>query len=161
MEQLLPTQVVSEDQREVLRLLCRAHELEVENTELQANGLCRKNLLCQKDFVIQRCHQHRRLCEQIIQDQRQLIEGETALTSVRGASRKSRRCTRAPNRSHSTGRARRRQPPALSTLPSHLHLHLHGPHQVCAERARVNRRLTPTGAYHARRAVRFSLTHAS
>uniref|UniRef100_A0A8D2C4X5 Kinesin-like protein n=1 Tax=Sus scrofa TaxID=9823 RepID=A0A8D2C4X5_PIG len=74
MEQLLPTQVVSEDQREVLRLLCRAHELEVENTELQANSLCRKNLLCQKDFVIQRCHQHRRLCEQIIQDQRQLIE---------------------------------------------------------------------------------------
>ena len=32
MEELLPTQVISEDQREVLRLLCRAHELEVENT---------------------------------------------------------------------------------------------------------------------------------
>nr|XP_031289190.1 kinesin-like protein KIF19 [Camelus dromedarius] len=74
MEKLLPAQVISEDQREVLRLLCRAHELEVENTELQASSLCRKNLLCQKDFVIQRYHQHRLLCEQIIQDQRQLLQ---------------------------------------------------------------------------------------
>ncbi|KAK7806513.1 hypothetical protein U0070_017505 [Myodes glareolus] len=61
MEKLLPRQVTSEDQREVLQLLCRAHELEVENTELQADNLCRKNLLCQKDFVIQRYHQHRML----------------------------------------------------------------------------------------------------
>ncbi|XP_049761021.1 kinesin-like protein KIF19 [Elephas maximus indicus] len=77
MEKLLPRQAINEDQREVLRLLCHAHELEVENTELQANNLYRKNLLCQKDFVIQRYHQHRLLCEQIIQDQRQLIQGES------------------------------------------------------------------------------------
>ncbi|XP_021109856.1 kinesin-like protein KIF19 [Heterocephalus glaber] len=74
METLLPTQVTSEDQQEVLRLLCRAHELEVENTELRADGLCRKSLLCQKDLVIQRCQQHRRLCEQLIQGQRQLMQ---------------------------------------------------------------------------------------
>ncbi|XP_012494364.1 PREDICTED: kinesin-like protein KIF19 [Propithecus coquereli] len=74
MENLLPRQVTSEDQREVLRLLCRAHELEVENTALQASNLCRKNLLCQKDFVIQRYHQHRLLCEQVIHEQRQLIQ---------------------------------------------------------------------------------------
>ncbi|XP_069341779.1 kinesin-like protein KIF19 [Eulemur rufifrons] len=74
MEKLLPRQVTSEDQREVLRLLCRAHELEVENTALQASNLCRKNLLCQKDFVIQRYHQHRLLCEQVIREQRQLIQ---------------------------------------------------------------------------------------
>ncbi|KAI5935818.1 kinesin-like protein KIF19 isoform X1 [Manis javanica] len=74
MEKLLPRQVISEDQREVLRLLCRAHELEVENTELQADSLRSKHLLCEKDFVIQRCHQHRMLCEQIIQDQRRLIQ---------------------------------------------------------------------------------------
>ncbi|XP_075813018.1 kinesin-like protein KIF19 [Microtus pennsylvanicus] len=74
MEKLLPRQVTSEDQREVLQLLCRAHELEVENTELQADNLCLKNLLCQKDFVIQRYHQHRMLCEQVIQGQRQLMQ---------------------------------------------------------------------------------------
>ncbi|XP_070088670.1 kinesin-like protein KIF19 [Equus caballus] len=74
MEKLLPQQVVSEDQREVLRLLCRAHELEVENTELQARGLRSKNLLCQKDLVIRRYQQHRLLCEHIIRDQRQLLQ---------------------------------------------------------------------------------------
>ncbi|XP_071461857.1 kinesin-like protein KIF19 [Marmota flaviventris] len=74
MEKLLPEQVTSEDQREVLRLLGRAHELEVENTELQANSLYWKNLLCQKDFMIQRYHQHRLLCEQVIQEQRQLMQ---------------------------------------------------------------------------------------
>uniref|UniRef100_A0A8C2V3X4 Kinesin-like protein n=1 Tax=Chinchilla lanigera TaxID=34839 RepID=A0A8C2V3X4_CHILA len=73
METLLPTQVTSEDQREVLRLLCRAHELEVENTELRADNLCRKTLLCQKDLVIQHCRQHQRLCEQLIRGQRQLM----------------------------------------------------------------------------------------
>lgn len=71
----------------MVRLLCRAHELEVENTELQADSLCRRSLLCQKDFVIQRYHQHRLLCEQLLRDQRQLIEGEAdrrRTGSVRG-----------------------------------------------------------------------------
>ncbi|XP_072453812.1 kinesin-like protein KIF19 isoform X2 [Notamacropus eugenii] len=75
MEKLLPKQIINKDQREVLRLLCKAHELEVENTELQANNLYQKNLLCQKDFVIQRYYQHRLLCEEIIQQQRELIKG--------------------------------------------------------------------------------------
>ncbi|XP_073742445.1 kinesin-like protein KIF19 [Callorhinus ursinus] len=74
LEKLLPTQVISEDQREVLRLLCWAHELELENTELQAGKLRRRHLLCQKDFVIQRHHQHRQLCEQLIHDLWQLIQ---------------------------------------------------------------------------------------
>lgn len=76
MEKLLPRQVTNKDQREVLQLLCRAHALEVENTELQADSLCRRSLLCQKDFVIQRYHRHRLLCEQLIQGQRQLMRGE-------------------------------------------------------------------------------------
>ncbi|XP_048207295.1 kinesin-like protein KIF19 [Perognathus longimembris pacificus] len=74
MEQLLPEQVTSQAQREVLQLLCRAHELEVENTELQATNLCWRNLLGQKDFVIQHYHQHRLLCQQLIQGQRQLLQ---------------------------------------------------------------------------------------
>ncbi|KAM7152111.1 kinesin-like protein KIF19 [Macrochelys suwanniensis] len=75
MEKLLPKQITSEDQREVLRLLCKAHELEVGNTELQANALYKENLLCQKDFVIQRQQQHGMLCEEIIQQQQMLIKG--------------------------------------------------------------------------------------
>ncbi|XP_032649984.1 kinesin-like protein KIF19 isoform X2 [Chelonoidis abingdonii] len=75
MEKLLPKQITSADQREVLRLLCKAHELEVGNTELQANVLYKENLLCQKDFVIQRQQQHGLLCEEIIQQQQMLIKG--------------------------------------------------------------------------------------
>ncbi|XP_065416146.1 kinesin-like protein KIF19 isoform X5 [Chrysemys picta bellii] len=75
MEKLLPKQITSVDQREVLRLLCKAHELEVGNTELQANASYKENLLCQKDFVIQRQQQHGLLCEEIIQQQQMLIKG--------------------------------------------------------------------------------------
>jgi len=74
----LPRQIASEDQQEVLRLLCRAHELELGNAELQANTLYKENLLCQKDFVIQRLQQHMLLCEEIIQHQQMLIKGKAA-----------------------------------------------------------------------------------
>ncbi|KAM4632494.1 kinesin-like protein KIF19 [Discoglossus pictus] len=74
LEQLLPKQISNEDQREVLRLLCKVHELEISNTELQAKALCKENLLSQKDFVIDRHQQHRRLCEEIIRQQRVVIE---------------------------------------------------------------------------------------
>ncbi|XP_036097980.1 kinesin-like protein KIF19 [Molossus molossus] len=74
LEKLLHTQAISEDQREVLRLLRRAHELELENAALQASHLRRDGLLCQQDLVLQRCHQHRLLCEQIVREQQQLMQ---------------------------------------------------------------------------------------
>ncbi|XP_030315882.1 kinesin-like protein KIF19 [Calypte anna] len=76
MEEFFPRQITSEDQQEVLRLLCRAHELELGNTELQANILYKENLLCQKDFVIQQLQQHMLLCEEIIQQQQMLIKAQ-------------------------------------------------------------------------------------
>ncbi|KAM9372382.1 kinesin-like protein KIF19 [Phaethornis superciliosus] len=76
MEEFFPRQITSEDQQEVLRLLCRAHELELGNTELQANTLYKENLLCQKDFVIQQLQQHMLLCEEIIQQQQMLIKAQ-------------------------------------------------------------------------------------
>lgn len=62
-----PRQITGEDQQEVLRFLCRAHELQLGNTELQVNTLDRQNLLCQKDFVIQQLQQHMLVCKEIIQ----------------------------------------------------------------------------------------------
>ncbi|KAM6079807.1 LOW QUALITY PROTEIN: kinesin-like protein KIF19 [Theristicus caerulescens] len=76
MKEFFPRQITSEDQQEVLRLLCRAHELELGNTELQANTLYKENLLCQKDFVIQQLQQHMLLCEEIIQQQQMLIKAQ-------------------------------------------------------------------------------------
>lgn len=75
-EKLLPTQAVGEDQREVLRRPCRAHGLEPGNAGLQASRLCRDGLPCPQDLVPRRCHQHRLLCERIIREQQQLMQGE-------------------------------------------------------------------------------------
>ncbi|KAM9261532.1 LOW QUALITY PROTEIN: kinesin-like protein KIF19 [Cariama cristata] len=74
MEEFFPKQITSQDQ-EVLRLLCRAHELELGNTELQANTPNEENLLCQKDFIIQQLQQHVLLCEETIQWQQILLKG--------------------------------------------------------------------------------------
>ncbi|KAM4764730.1 LOW QUALITY PROTEIN: kinesin-like protein KIF19 [Cyanocitta cristata] len=75
MEEFFPRQIPTEDQQEVLSFLCRAHELQLGNTELQANPLYRENLLCQKDFVIQ-LQQHMLLCKEIIQQQQMLIKAQ-------------------------------------------------------------------------------------
>ncbi|XP_009986925.1 PREDICTED: kinesin-like protein KIF19 [Tauraco erythrolophus] len=76
MEEFFPRKITSKDQQEVLRLLCRAHELELGNTELQENTLYKENLLCQKDFVIQQLQQHMLLCKEIIQLQQVLIKAQ-------------------------------------------------------------------------------------
>ena len=66
----------SEEQREILGLLCKVHELEIENAEMQSHALLKDNLIRQKNFVVQRFEQHRHLCDEIIQQQRRFIDGE-------------------------------------------------------------------------------------
>lgn len=77
LEELLPRRVSSEEQREVLGLLCKVHELEIENAEMQSHALLKDNVIRQKNFVVQRFEQHRHLCDEIIQQQRQFIDGES------------------------------------------------------------------------------------
>ncbi|KAJ8332415.1 hypothetical protein SKAU_G00425880 [Synaphobranchus kaupii] len=78
-EELLPCRVSSEDQREVLGLLCKVHELEMENTEMQSHALLKDNLIRHKNSMVQRFEQRRHLCEEIIQQQRQFIEDHRLL----------------------------------------------------------------------------------
>ncbi|XP_040033032.2 kinesin-like protein KIF19 [Gasterosteus aculeatus] len=79
LEELLPRRVSSEEQREVLCLLCKVHELEIENTEMQSNALLKDNVIRHKNFVVQRFEQHRHLCDEIIQQQRQFIVDHSLL----------------------------------------------------------------------------------
>uniref|UniRef100_A0A3P9NWW9 Kinesin-like protein n=1 Tax=Poecilia reticulata TaxID=8081 RepID=A0A3P9NWW9_POERE len=74
LEELLPRRVSSEEQREVLCLLCKVHELEIGNVEMQSHALIKDNVIRQKNFVVQRFEQHRHLCDEIIQQQRQFID---------------------------------------------------------------------------------------
>ncbi|CAL8260243.1 unnamed protein product [Arctogadus glacialis] len=73
LEEMLPRKVSSEEQREVLSLLCKVHELEIGHAEMQAHALLKDNVIRQKNFVVQRFEQHRHLCHEIIQQQRQFI----------------------------------------------------------------------------------------
>lgn len=75
-EELLQRRASSDGQREVLALLCKVHELEVENAEAQSHALLKDGVIRQKNVVVQRFEQHRHLCDEIIQQQRQLIDGE-------------------------------------------------------------------------------------
>ncbi|KAM4692054.1 kinesin-like protein KIF19 [Rhinophrynus dorsalis] len=73
LEEVLPKRISSEEQREVLSLLCKVHELEIENTEMQSHALLKDNMIRQKNYMVQRFEQHRCLCEEIIKQQRQII----------------------------------------------------------------------------------------
>uniref|UniRef100_A0A3Q1FTY8 Kinesin-like protein KIF19 n=1 Tax=Acanthochromis polyacanthus TaxID=80966 RepID=A0A3Q1FTY8_9TELE len=79
LEELLPRRVSSEEQREVLGLLCKVHELEIENAEMQSHALLKDNVIRQKNVVVQRFEQHRHLCDEIIQQQRQFIDDHSLL----------------------------------------------------------------------------------
>lgn len=78
LEETLPRRIGSEEQREVLSLLCRVHELEVENTEMQSHALLRDGALRHRREAVRRLEQHRSLCDEIIQGQRQIIDGRSA-----------------------------------------------------------------------------------
>ncbi|XP_075436191.1 kinesin-like protein KIF19 [Ascaphus truei] len=73
LEEVLPRRISSEEQREVLGLLCKVHELEIENTEMQSHALLKDNMIRQKNYVVQRFEHHRSLCNEIIQQQRRII----------------------------------------------------------------------------------------
>ncbi|XP_048871811.1 LOW QUALITY PROTEIN: kinesin-like protein KIF19 [Brienomyrus brachyistius] len=79
LEELLPRQVSSEEQREVLGLLCKVHELEIECVEMQSHALLKDNVIRQKEAVVRRFERHRQLCDDIIQQQRQFIDDHSLL----------------------------------------------------------------------------------
>ncbi|KAL2086630.1 hypothetical protein ACEWY4_017689 [Coilia grayii] len=74
LEELLPRRVANGEQRELLSLLCQTHELELDNTELQAAALRRQHALRHRDFLLQRHEQRRSLADDIIQQQRAVIQ---------------------------------------------------------------------------------------
>ncbi|KAJ7362099.1 Kinesin-like protein kif19 [Desmophyllum pertusum] len=73
LEELLPKKISSEENREILGLLCKVHELEITNAELQSNSLLRENLLRQKELEMNKYESRQRLCDEIIQMQRVAI----------------------------------------------------------------------------------------
>lgn len=74
LEEVLPQQANTAEQREVLSLMCKVHELEIENMEMQSVCLLRQFELRRRDMALAKLAQHRGLCQEIIVSQRQLLE---------------------------------------------------------------------------------------
>ncbi|KAK4874894.1 hypothetical protein RN001_014254 [Aquatica leii] len=74
LEDKLPDILSSDDEREILALMCRVHELEADKMALQSERLVRQHELRRRDLVILRYDRQRQLCEEIITRQRQLME---------------------------------------------------------------------------------------
>ncbi|KAJ8929813.1 hypothetical protein NQ314_017410 [Rhamnusium bicolor] len=74
LEDKLPSLLSSDDEREILALMCRVHELEADKMALQSERLVRQHELRRRDLVILRYDRQRQLCEEIITRQRQILE---------------------------------------------------------------------------------------
>ncbi|XP_071106113.1 kinesin-like protein KIF19 [Haliotis cracherodii] len=73
LEEIIPQRIGDDDQQEILQLLCKVHELEIENLEVKSACLLRDFTIKKKDMIITRFRHHRNLCDEIIKQQRQLI----------------------------------------------------------------------------------------
>ncbi|XP_042308114.1 kinesin-like protein KIF19 isoform X2 [Sceloporus undulatus] len=73
LEEALPWRISSEEQREVLSLLCKVHELEVENTAIQSGSLLKDNVIRHQERTVRRFERHHGLCHRIIHEQRKII----------------------------------------------------------------------------------------
>ena len=54
LEDSLPGNIANYDHREILSLLCKCHELEIENTESQSAMLLKDHEMRKKDMIIER-----------------------------------------------------------------------------------------------------------
>nr|XP_053653604.1 kinesin-like protein KIF19 [Cherax quadricarinatus] len=70
----LPKSITNDEQRELLNLLCKVHELEIQKVEMQSEALLKEHELRRRDLVIMRYDRQRSLCDEIITRQRQMLE---------------------------------------------------------------------------------------
>ncbi|KAE8750629.1 hypothetical protein FOCC_FOCC002609, partial [Frankliniella occidentalis] len=76
LEDGLPLQASSAEERELLSLVLRVHELEAERLALQGERELRRHELRRRDLLLMRYDRQRHICDEIITRQRRLIEGE-------------------------------------------------------------------------------------
>jgi len=71
---MLPNLVSTSDQQEILRLLCKIHELEMENVHMQSSCLLRDMDIRQRELAMEQYKQHHTLADELIQHQRTLMD---------------------------------------------------------------------------------------
>jgi kinesin family protein 18/19 len=78
--QAFPKGLQSEEQREIIHLLSRVHELQVENMGMQSTCVLRNFEISRRDMTINMFREHKDLCHEIISQQRALIDENHLLT---------------------------------------------------------------------------------
>ncbi|XP_042875431.1 kinesin-like protein KIF19 isoform X2 [Penaeus japonicus] len=73
-KEALPETITTDEQRELISLLCKVHELEIQKVEMQSEALLKEHELRRRDLLIMRYDRQRNLCDEIITRQRQVIE---------------------------------------------------------------------------------------
>ncbi|XP_046596920.1 kinesin-like protein KIF19 isoform X2 [Neodiprion lecontei] len=74
LEDELPSRISSDDERELLALMLRVHELEADKMMLQSERLVKQHELRRRELLILRYDRQRQISEEIITRQRQLME---------------------------------------------------------------------------------------
>ncbi|KAK8390230.1 hypothetical protein O3P69_010137 [Scylla paramamosain] len=73
-EETLPNTITNDEQKEIISLLCKVHELEIQKVEMQSEALIKEYELQRRELVIMRYDRQRSLCDQIITRQRQMLD---------------------------------------------------------------------------------------
>ncbi|KXJ07474.1 Kinesin-like protein KIF19 [Exaiptasia diaphana] len=97
LEELLPQKISGEENREILGLILKVHELEISNAELQSQALLRENVLRYKDLEVNKYESRQKLCDEIIQMQRAVINEITGSDSNQSTPRLK------PRKNHTNG----------------------------------------------------------
>lgn len=74
MEEILPSKISSEEHKQILSLLCKVHEMEIENTEMQSDAFLKEHEIRKRDLVITKFKNHHQLCDEIISQQRLILD---------------------------------------------------------------------------------------
>ena len=74
--QELPKRISTEEEAEILSLLCKVHELEITKVEMQRDALLKEHEVRKRDLLILKYDKQRTLCDEIIERQKELIDGE-------------------------------------------------------------------------------------
>ncbi|XP_064077549.1 kinesin-like protein KIF19 isoform X2 [Macrobrachium nipponense] len=73
-KEALPATITTDEQKELLALLCKVHELEIQKVEMQSEALLKEHELRRRDLLLLRYDRQRNLSDEIITRQRQMIE---------------------------------------------------------------------------------------
>ncbi|XP_059080352.1 kinesin-like protein KIF19 isoform X2 [Tigriopus californicus] len=77
LEDELPKRISTEEESEILSLLCKVHELEIEKVEMESKNLLKEFEVRRRDLLILKYDKQQSLSNEIIQRQRKLIEGQS------------------------------------------------------------------------------------